>query len=66
LYGTLGRLLRGVLVVEVVDVSGATTIAEHDRRRQYGMTPLGRVVVRAEARRVAQLVDLARAKEVLG
>jgi DNA-binding PadR family transcriptional regulator len=66
LYGTLGRLVTAGLVVEVDDDSGATTKAEHDRRRHYAMTPLGREVVRAEARRLAQLVDLARAKEVLG
>lgn len=35
------------------------------RRRYYGLTPVGRRVLRAESERLAELVELARAARVL-
>jgi hypothetical protein len=35
------------------------------RRRYYSLTPLGRSVAKAEAERLAELVDLARGKALL-
>jgi hypothetical protein len=37
------------------------TIADDERRRYYRITPFGTAVARAEMRRLAQLVRLARA-----
>jgi DNA-binding MarR family transcriptional regulator len=35
---------------------------DDERRRYYRITPFGREVAKAEARRLAQMLDLARAK----
>jgi len=56
LYGTLTRLTAAGLVVE------RPTRAADDRRRYYRLTPFGRRVAEAEARRLAQMVGIARAK----
>jgi DNA-binding PadR family transcriptional regulator len=59
LYGTLDRMARAGLVVE-------TDERARDRRRVYfRATPLGLEVARAEARRLARLVELARGKALL-
>ncbi|MEZ5317787.1 MAG: PadR family transcriptional regulator [Vicinamibacterales bacterium] len=59
LYGTLDRAAAAGLVAE-------TGERAKDRRRVYfTLTALGRAVAREEARRLAELVDLARAKSVL-
>ena len=62
LYGTLTRLTEAGLVEER---PGRGRAAADDRRRYYRITVLGREVARAEARRLATLVDLARAKALL-
>ena len=59
LYGTLTRLTAAGLVVE------RQTRATDDRRRYYRLTPFGRRVAEAEARRLAQMVGIARAKALL-
>ena len=57
LYTAIARLCSLALVVD----SGR----EHDRRRYYRLTPLGRLVLRAETARLETLVSLARAKRVV-
>jgi DNA-binding PadR family transcriptional regulator len=59
LYRSVQRMLEQGLVVEV----SARPAPEMDdeRRRYYRITPFGRSVARAEARRLAQMLKLARA-----
>jgi DNA-binding PadR family transcriptional regulator len=59
LYGTLTRLAASGLVAERPARPG------DERRRFYRLTPLGRRVAEAEARRLADLVTLARDKALL-
>lgn len=63
LYGTLTRMLGAGFVREChgPDEEGPTV----DRRRYYKLTPLGREVAQAEARRLADLVAEAQAKDLL-
>ncbi len=58
LYRSLQRMLEQGLVVE----TNERPSPEHDdeRRRYYRITPYGTAVARAEARRLTQLVRLAR------
>ena len=60
LYRSIQRLLEQGLLVETHERPDP----EHDdeRRRYYRITSLGEAVARAEARRLAQLVRLARAR----
>jgi DNA-binding PadR family transcriptional regulator len=60
LYGTLVRLCAAGLVEERRSTAGAD-----DRRRYYRLTVLGREVARGEAKRLASLVRVARAKALL-
>jgi DNA-binding PadR family transcriptional regulator len=60
IYGTLNRMLDAGLVEERPPASSA-----HERRRYYRITTLGRAVARAEAGRLAELVDIARDKAVI-
>jgi len=64
LYGSIKRMLERGLIEE----SGRRPARMHDdeRRRYYRITPLGRGVATAEARRMATLVDGARRKRLLG
>ena len=64
LYGTLTRLLAADLVDEAAPPESRGAAAD-PRRRYYRLTPLGRAVARAEARRLADLVSVARAKAML-
>jgi DNA-binding PadR family transcriptional regulator len=62
LYRSIQRMLEQGLVVEV----SARQLAElppttDERRRYYRITPFGRAVATAEARRLAQMLKLARA-----
>jgi DNA-binding PadR family transcriptional regulator len=58
LYRSIQRMLEQGLVAEV-----RRRPADDDpRRRYYRITPFGRVVARAEARRLSGLVELARAQ----
>ena len=63
LYGTLTRMVDAGLVEERPRSGRAPACDE--RRRYYRVTPLGREVARAEARRLAVLVDVARAKALI-
>ena len=60
LYRSLHRMLEQGLVVESSPRSAAAI--HDDRRRYYRLTAFGRAVVRAELRRLAELVDLGRAR----
>ena len=64
LYALVQRLIDEALVVE----SDARPDPDEDdeRRRYYALTPLGRAVVAAEARRLEMLVGDARRKRLLG
>lgn len=64
LYGALKRMLKDRLVEE----SGESVdpVLSDERRRYYRITTLGSAVVRADARRLAQLVRFARSKRLLG
>jgi DNA-binding PadR family transcriptional regulator len=65
--GTLYTVLQRLLDERLLDESRARpTDGEDERRRYYTLTPLGRAVLEAEARRLEALVDLARRKRVLG
>ena len=63
IYGTLTRMRDAGLVEEHAPDSG--TRPGDERRRYYRITPLGRTVARAEARRLAELVDIARDKALI-
>ena len=59
LYRSIQRMLEQGLLVEVKDRPAAAD--DDERRRYYRITPPGRLVAEAEARRLVQLVDMARA-----
>jgi len=62
LYGALKRMLADELVHEADDTSDSATA---ERRRYYGLTPLGLAVVRADSLRLAKLVQYARSKALV-
>jgi DNA-binding PadR family transcriptional regulator len=65
LYTALKRMLEDGLVSELTTPPrGAET--SDDRRRYYALTPLGLAVLRADARRLEDLVKYARAERLLG
>ena len=59
LYRSIQRMLEQGLIVETRDRPAPEF--DDERRRYYRITPFGATVVRAEVRRLAQLVKLARA-----
>jgi len=59
LYRSVQRMLEQGLIVETRDRPAPEL--DDERRRYYRITPLGSAVARAEARRLSQLVRLARA-----
>jgi DNA-binding PadR family transcriptional regulator len=63
LYGSLKRMLASGLVEESDDRPDPGL--DDQRRRYYRLTRLGRRVLSAEARRLANLLNLARARQVL-
>ena len=63
LYGSIGRMVTGGLIEESTRPRGRGGDAE--RRRFYRMTALGRRVLETETERLARVVALARAKNVL-
>ena len=63
LYRAVGRLVEDGLLEESDE--RAAHGQDDERRRYYRLTPLGRKVTVAEARRLADLVRSARAKKVL-
>jgi len=63
LYGSIGRMVASGLIEEAARARGRT--ADDERRRFYRMTTLGRRVLESETDRLARVVALARAKNVL-
>ena len=59
LYRSIQRMLEQGLLVERRERPAPEE--DDERRRYYGITPFGLAVARAEARRMAQLVKLAKA-----
>jgi DNA-binding PadR family transcriptional regulator len=55
LYRAIVRLEKETLICRTEN--GAAAV-DDERRRVYGITPLGKAVVEAEARRLAPMVDL--------
>jgi DNA-binding PadR family transcriptional regulator len=63
LYTILKRLLEERFIVESDRRPGARE--DDERRRYYALTPLGRAVLQAEARRLEEMVKLARVRRML-
>ena len=59
LYRSIQRLLEQGLIVETRERPAPEE--DDERRRYYRITPLGRAVAKAEARRLTELVRMARA-----
>ncbi len=59
LYRSIQRLLEQGLIVETRERPAPED--DDERRRYYRITPLGRAVAKAEARRLTELVRMARA-----
>lgn len=61
---TLYRTIHRMLAEGLIEESRERPVAELDdeRRRYYRLTPLGTAAARAEARRLAKLVAMARAR----
>ena len=65
--GTLYTLLQRLVDLALVEESDTRPSKDDDeRRRYYRLTPLGRGVARAEARRLEMLLKDARRKQLLG
>lgn len=66
--GTLYRALRRLTAAGMVKPTSKRPAPDLDdeRRRYFAITPLGRKVAVAEARRMASLVDTARARSLIG
>lgn len=63
LYRALQRLVEGGLASPAEPPAAAAEL--HERRRYYVITPDGRRIAAAEARRMASLVDRARAARLI-
>ena len=65
--GTLYRSIAQLIDAALIDESDRRPVAELDdeRRRYYRLTPFGRRVVVAEARRLEELVTAARARKLI-
>jgi DNA-binding PadR family transcriptional regulator len=59
LYRSIQRMLEQGLIAEIS--ARPAPELDDERRRYYRITPFGRTVARAEARRLAQMLKLARA-----
>jgi len=64
LYGTIKRLLE-IKLIEESDERPDPKL-DDERRRYYRLTGIGQRVVKAEARRYEQMVELARGKRLVG
>ena len=64
LYTAIARLLEQRLIEESDERPAEDE--DDERRRYYRLTPLGREVANAEARRLAALVRMARARGITG
>ncbi|HTT62051.1 MAG TPA: PadR family transcriptional regulator, partial [Bryobacteraceae bacterium] len=58
LYRSIQRMLEQGLIVETRDRPAPEM--DDERRRYYRITPFGSLVARADARRLSQLVEMAR------
>ncbi len=65
LYRVLARLMAEGWVREVAEPASAPPFTRGRERRYYGLTAEGRRVVKQEARRLAQMVWLARERRLL-
>jgi len=63
LYGLVRRFVSEGLIVESVERPAAAL--DDERRRYYRLTDFGRAVAAAEARRLEELLALARSKRLL-
>ena len=64
--GTLYRCIQALLSENLIEESPRRPADDEDqRRRYYRLSSLGRRVIGAEARRLAEAVDLAKVKRVL-
>ena len=63
LYSSIQSLLEEKLIDEISPTNGKET--EQDRRRVYRLNPAGRKLARSEAERLADLLRVARAKNIL-
>ena len=61
LYGSAKRMLEQGLIEELTGLKRPDSGDDDDRRRYYRLTPYGRKVVRAEAARLTEMVNQARA-----
>ena len=64
LYSAIRRLVDGGMIRESAGPAGER--ATDERRRYYALTSLGRRVARAEAKRLADLVNEAARKRLIG
>ena len=64
LYGTIKRLLEAGLIEESDERPDADL--DDERRRYYRLSGVGQCVVRAEARRYADMAAVARGKKLIG
>ena len=64
LYGTIKRLLEAQLIEESDERPDPEL--DDERRRYYRLTGVGEQVVRAESRRYANIVAIARGKKLIG
>ena len=60
LYRSIDRMVQQGLIREIS--ARRARDMDDERRRYYRITPFGRDVAKAESRRLAQMLDLARAK----
>jgi DNA-binding PadR family transcriptional regulator len=63
LYGSIKRLLADGLIVELDEK--VDRALDDERRRYYNLTELGRRVIILDAERLANLVEMAAAKQLL-
>jgi DNA-binding PadR family transcriptional regulator len=61
LYALIRRMLEQGLIIELRDRDRPARQNDDERRRYYRLTPFGRKVAKAEASRLAELLEQARA-----
>jgi DNA-binding PadR family transcriptional regulator len=61
LYGSIKRMLEQGLIVELGDQERPEAGDDDERRRYYRLTPFGRKVAKAEAVRLSEMLEQARA-----
>jgi DNA-binding PadR family transcriptional regulator len=61
LYGSIKRLLEQGLIVELRESQRPDDVQNDERRRYYRLTPSGRKAAKAEVKRMAELLEQARA-----